>query len=318
MSGKYNNEEYRDLVNEFLGEAFYLPGLSYGTKIQKIRQYTEIIIRRLLNYPCDKNIEIGNTFTQDNLSKCGCNENWFRDALEVIRSGGNERTHTKWRRVAQEEEYERILNALFDLYGYLFYRYFKRYEFGSNPDIVTAFSILPPIIRHITLKALYQDMPSNTWVIEKLTLAKIKSFSIEEASRWVEENKAFLLLQPAQDLLELKNHLATIMGEEMAAITVAGMPQNMYEFCCSKLKTVGASIAASGPLYSDFETAKAYYTKHGIVSGSTKPISEFNDLMEFVYMGRREKELQIVQIPEDDYLINQVVIINPKLWNSLE
>ncbi len=82
---RYNNEEYKNLITEFFGEIFYLPGLSYGTKVQKLRQYTEIILRRLLNYRCDKNIELGNEYTLDNLDRAGFTEPLFRDSLEKIR-----------------------------------------------------------------------------------------------------------------------------------------------------------------------------------------------------------------------------------------
>lgn len=63
-----------------------------------------------MNFPCNKNLEIGNEYTQINLDKGGYTEPLFRDALETIRATGNERTHTKYRHVATEEEYQKILN----------------------------------------------------------------------------------------------------------------------------------------------------------------------------------------------------------------
>ena len=166
----YNNNAYRSLIKEFFGDIFYLSELSYGTRVQKLRQYTEIILRRLLNYPCDKNIEIGNDRTIDRLDKDGFTEPLFRDSLEKIRATGNERTHTRYRQVASEEEYLEILDSVFNLYGYLFYRYFKKWPFGTNKEIISSFSCLPPIIRHITLSVLYDDDPSNPDIVEKLVL----------------------------------------------------------------------------------------------------------------------------------------------------
>ena len=101
---------------------------SYDAKIAKIRQYTEIILRRLLEYPCDKNIEIGNTRTTEKLDKKGYVEEFFRSSLEVIRKLENERTHTKYRKLANEEEYimrqhgrEEVLNRRIDIQRLLFY-----------------------------------------------------------------------------------------------------------------------------------------------------------------------------------------------------
>lgn len=134
---------------------------SYDAKIAKIRQYTEIILRRLLEYPCDKNIEIGNTRTTEKLDKKGYVEEFFRSSLEVIRKLGNERTHTKYRKLANEEEYREVEDSLLNIYAYLYYRFFLKYEFGSNSQIVSHFSLLPPIIREKTLEALFKKDSST-------------------------------------------------------------------------------------------------------------------------------------------------------------
>ena len=34
-----------------------------------------------------------------------------------------------------------------------------------------------------------------------------------------------------------------------------------------------------------------YYKQSGIIQGDTEDIKEFNDIMEYLYMGRREREL---------------------------
>lgn len=308
---KYNNNEYKNLITEFFGEIFYLPELSYGTKIQKLRQYTEIVLRRLLNYPCDKNIEIGNDLTIEKLDKKGFTEPLFKDSLEVIRSTGNERTHTKYRRTATEEEYQAVLESIFNIYGYLFYKYFKKWPFGNNPDIITAFSCLPPIIRHITLSALYEDDPNNPVIVDKLIFAKLKAYGKEDTNSWVEAHKDSLLnLYPDCDSDTLKK-LIPIIGLEAAVKAVADMSNDMYHICKEKIETVKNRFF-SNPLYSDFETAKTYYEQHGIVPGDSQEILEFNDLMEFVYIGRRKKETEISSLPEKDYIISRIIWISPE------
>ena len=57
------------------------------------------------------------------------------------------------------------------------------------------------------------------------------------------------------------------------------------------LAPIGATIRGKGLTYSDFESAMPYYKQSGLVQGDTEDIKEFNDIMEFLYMGRREREL---------------------------
>jgi len=309
----YNNNEYKNLIIEFFGDIFYLDGQSYGTRVQKLRQYTEIILRRLLNYPCDANIEIGNDRTIAKLDRHGFTEPLFRDSLENIRATGNERNHTKNRRVATKEEYCEILDSVFNLYGYLFYRYFKKWNFGTNAKVMSAFSCLPPIIRHIALSALYDDDPHNPDIVDKLVLAKLKAFDKDTADAWIEEHKESLLGMPITADSAFLKQLIALVGEEAAVALAATMPRSMYDVCKENIQTVDAALK-SKPLYSDFESAKSYYEQYGIVEGTSQEVTEFNDLMEFVYIGRRKNEVEIAAIPEDNYIISQIVVIPPELW----
>lgn len=298
----YNNDAYRELITEFFGEFFYLPGLSYGTKVQKIRQYTEIILRRLLHYRCDKNLELGNDRTLEKLTKQGYTEPLFRDSLEIIRTTGNERSHTRYRKVATEAEYNKALDCLFNIYGYLFYKYFQQAKFGTNPEIVSAFSCLPPIIRYIALSALYADDPSNTWVIEKLVLAMIKAFSAEKAETWVEDHNTQLRGYSFPIDSETMMQLINTFGSDQGPIVASLLSTTMYDRCKSIIQTMGIGSGYK-PLYTDFETAKEYYEQHGVVKGTTKEVADFNDLMEFVYIGRRTKEKEIENVSEENYII---------------
>ena len=298
----YNNDAYKMLIEEFFGEVFYLPGLSYGTKVQKIRQYTEIVLRRLLHYRCDKNLELGNDRTLEKLTKQGYIEPLFRDSLENIRSTGNERSHTRYRKVATEEEYNKALESLFNIYGYLFYKYFQQSTFGSNLEIVSAFSCLPPIIRYIALSALYADDSTNTWVIEKLVLATIKAFSAEKADAWVEEHSTELREYSFPVDSEILLHLINTFGADQGSIVASSLSTTLYDRCKKVVQTMGKDREFK-PQYTDFETAKAYYEQYGIVKGATKEIADFNDLMEFVYIGRRKKEKEIANIPEGNYIL---------------
>lgn len=65
---------------------------------------------------------------------------------------------------------------------------------------------------------------------------------------------------------------------------------NMYQLCKKKVNQVGEMINRSGVLYSDFESALPHYRKNGIIQDNTLEAQEFNDIMEFIYMGRKERE----------------------------
>ena len=204
------------------------------------------------------------------------------------------------------------MESLFNLYAYLFFKYFEKYGFGANSDILTSFSLLPPIIRHIALEALYENDNTNVSVIDKLVLAKIKALGKENALLWVENNKEHLMNLKYKVDEKYENDLIEILGLAMAKIVLQQSPNNMYEICSEKIDKVGSLIDRSGPRYKDFETAKFFYENHGKVNGNTNEIIEFNDLMEFIYIGRRVKEVDIKKIPEDQLLLDKVVWVYNK------
>ena len=59
-------------------------------------------------------------------------------------------------------------------------------------EIVSYFSILPSIIRYITLKYLNDKYPENILIIDKLSLAILMVFDKEQAINWIEERKGHL------------------------------------------------------------------------------------------------------------------------------
>ena len=300
---KYNNAEYQDLMGIIINDAFYVKGSSFDTRIIQIRKIAEIILRRLLNYRCDYKLTLGNKKIGEMLRERGFTEPLFVDSLSNICDKGNVRGHTQVTKVATKEEFNTAVDSLFNLFGYMFYKYFKTNKFDSNPDILTAFSILPPIIRHIALNELFNDDPTNTMVIDKLVLAKIKAFNQQEAVNWIENNKERLqkLLMSPSD--EYREQLISKMGKIFAETVIAQLPQNMYEKCRITIET----FKLKNPLYTDFETALIYYNEHGKVEGSSKEIEEFNSLMEFVYSGRKAQEKEISRFDEKDYIISQMI-----------
>lgn len=284
---EYNNEAYKDLVNTVISDAFYTDGLSYDAKISLIRRYTEIILRRLLRFQSDMKLTVGSKEISEKLKEYGYTESFFRSALETIVKPGNVRTHTQELQVAGEEEYQTVLQALLELYGYMFYKFFKKYEFGSNASIVTSFSILPPIIRYITLSHLFEEDKNNYLLADKLLLATLKSFGVKKAKEWLDsrggELRKINTSMSAEDEKKLINKVGCEIACEVFKITES---KTAYDNFNEKLTL----LEEYKPLYTTFEEAVSYYKENGIVEGESEDIKEFNDLMEFVYMGRREAE----------------------------
>lgn len=308
---KYNNNEYEALIHVLMNEAFYMESLSYDTKIAQIRKYTEIIVRRLLKYPCDKLLTLGHYTVQNKLEKGGFTESLLSESLSTINANGSHRTHTQKTILATREEYEECVNSLFNLYGYLFYKYFQKYSFGYNEQVMSAFSILPPIIRHITLNELFIADPSNPVIIDKLVLAKLKVFDDLTTIEWIEANKEHLEQIQSSVSENQRLQFENQFGKEMAAAIIESLQKNMYEI--SKEKVLSISRTPSIIKYKTFEEALAYYRDYGILSGNSADVIEFNDLMEFVYLGRKECEKEIADIPEDQYVINKMIwVLNPK------
>ena len=209
------------------------------------------------------------------------------NALERINRLGNESTHTQNIMNVTDDEFKKVVDSLFDLYAYLFVEYFEKYEFGSNPDIMSAFSILPPIIRYITLDHLHDKYPENVCVIDKLSLAILKSFDKKTAFEWLENNRAdFEMKSTISEVFELS--CVQKYGRETFEAIRQSAPLNLYVSCIERVEDVSIIIEKNGKAYVDFESALKLYKEKGVLEGNNNEILEFNKLMEFVYLGRKE------------------------------
>lgn len=66
---EFNNEAYQALVSDLINDAFYLEGASYRGIIAKIRQYAEVVVRKILNLSPDETVELGNGKLQHRLKE---------------------------------------------------------------------------------------------------------------------------------------------------------------------------------------------------------------------------------------------------------
>lgn len=282
----FNNEEYQTLASDLIGDIFYT-STSYRGKISTLRQYAEIIVRKILDIVPQKEITLGDEEIRKSIRMLP-NYKVVEKAVNKLKKKGNKTTHTKYRGEVTVEEFNIAIDGLFDLLSYLLISYFEKYKFGTNGSVMFAFSILPPIIRYKVLIFLYEKYPDNISIIDKLVLATLKACDAETATKWIEENKESLLQMNAYS--ENFNSKTAQQYPNLAEILKSMAPPNMYQLCKDKIAQVGATIRSKGLVYSDFESALPYYRQSGRIQGTTPEVKEFNDIMDFLYMGRKERE----------------------------
>lgn len=282
----FNNEEYQTLASDLIGDIFYT-STSYRGKISTLRQYAEIVVRKILDIDPQKEITLGDEEIRKSIQKLP-DYKIVEHAVKRLKKKGNKTTHTQYRGEVTAEEFNAAIDGLFDLLSYLLISYFEKYKFGTNGNIMFAFSILPPIIRYKVLMSLYMKYPDNISIIDKLVLATLKACDAETATKWIEENK--------ESLLQMNTYSENVIEEiaqknsDLAEALVCMAPPNMYQLCKDKITQVGATIRNKGLVYSDFESALPHYRQVGRVQGTTPEVQEFNDIMDFLYMGRKERE----------------------------
>ena len=178
---KFDNEKYQILAKDLMGDIFYSE-TSNRNKIATIRQYAEVIVRKILDINPSKKMTIGANEISKKLDALN-NSEFLKEALENIRQDGNKFTHTEYLEEVTSDEFDKIVDKLLDMLSFMLINYFETYEFGSRSDVLQSFSLLPPIVRYKVLIFLYSKYPNNVHVVDKLALAIVKAFSREEAIR---------------------------------------------------------------------------------------------------------------------------------------
>jgi len=284
MNG-FNEESYKSMVNDLINDIFYNETGSDRGKISTIRQYAEVIVRKILNLSHTEYVTLGKREIVNELKRVSSNNFLLMDSLNKLRIWGNDTTHTQYINEVGQEELEECKSSLINLYAYLYIHYFEKYKFGKDLEILSSFSILPPIVRYTVLNYLYKKYPNNLDVIDKFGLAILKAFGKIESKQWLDENKE-LLKELSCISEEGKEALIQQHGELIAQNIIENAPKDMYELCLDKINDVEECINTNGLLYKNFEEAIKLYKEKGHVFGESDEIKEFNSIMQFVYLGR--------------------------------
>lgn len=302
---KFDNEKYQILAKDLMGDIFYSE-TSNRNKISTIRQYAEVIVRKILDINPSKKMTIGANEISKKIDALN-NGEFLKEALENIKQDGNKFTHTEYLGEVTSDEFDKIVDNLLDMLSFILINYFETYEFGSRSDVLWSFSLLPPIVRYKVLIFLYSKYPNNIHVIDRLALAIVKAFDKEEAIRWIEEEKNSLI---NLDIMSDKvfAEIAENKGIEFAKLIRFNSPyKNMYELCIDKIMEIGNEIDSKGHLYVDFESALPYYKQYGIIDDDSEEIKEFNDIMDFLYLGRRTKLDNFIKLKEPYVVLNVIM-----------
>ena len=282
----FNNNAYQSLVTDLIGDTFY-KDISVSGRISFIRKYAEVVIRKILDIDPNKKVTLGAKNIRNRIKNLP-NHEFVEAAIETIRGKGNQSTHTQYLGGFDLEDFDKVVDGLFDMLSYLLINYFEKYKFGSRNDVLYSFSMLPPIIRYKVLSFLYIKYPDNISVIDKLVLATMKALSVDEAKEWIEREKNILIKMGTVKEKAI-NEIAEKEGIEVAEFIRNSSPANMYILCKMKILKVEDIVNSRGRLYTDFESALPYYKSRGILIGDDLETTEFNDIMNFLYMGRKEK-----------------------------
>lgn len=297
---KFDNEKYQILAKDLMGDIFYSE-TSNRNKIATIRQYAEVIVRKILDIDPSKKMTIGANEISKKIDALN-NSEFLKEALDNIKQDGNKFTHTQYIEEVTSDEFDKIV----DMLSFMLINYFETYEFGSRSDVLRSFSLLPPIVRYKVLIFLYNKYTNNIHIIDRLALAIVKAFDKEEAIRWIEVEKNNLInLDVMSD--KVFNEIAENKGIEFAElIRFNSHYKNMYELCIDKIMKIGNEIDSKGHLYIDFESALPYYKQYGIIDDDSEEIKEFNDIMDFLYLGRRTKLDNFIKLNEPYVVLNVI------------
>ena len=196
---EFENQDYGVVIIELVKDIYY-SGVSTSSKLVLIRKFTELISRKILNLGEGAKMTLGEIAHPNPKKFPRTYKLWekldasFRDdfskIVQEIAELCNQYAHTQVNKPASDEEYLRAEELVSELFSLLFVKYFTKFELTvlSDPNVLTAFSHLPPVIRYKTLEKLMGEKAIselNVRILDKFMLAKVKYQSLDEAFIWL-------------------------------------------------------------------------------------------------------------------------------------
>ena len=156
---EFENQDYGIVIIELVKDIYY-SGVSTSSKLVLIRKFTELISRKILNLGEGAKMTLGEIAHPNPKKFPRTYKLWekldasFRDdfskIVQEIAELCNQYAHTQVNKPASDEEYLRAEELVSELFSLLFVKYFTNFELTvlSDPNVLTAFSHLPPVIRY--------------------------------------------------------------------------------------------------------------------------------------------------------------------------
>ena len=299
---KFDDKEYTVLISNLLNDTQYTK-LSNMGKASGIRKHGEVLVRKILNIGSDIQFTLGqvrensnNTFITKSM-----NELTYDLRIKLIEIVnriipiGNAGTHTQHTEDFTDTDILMLEDAILDLYSFIFVKFFSEcnIDLYFSPNILSEFSLLPPIIRYKTWNYLFEKDANNIQVVNKLCLSIIKAFDKETAYEWLNKNESVIRAIPYPNLYNIKkynNKCGVKIAPGVYKVHINFLAyDNMYDLLYDKIKDSNTSINESGKIYDTFEKALTYFNLYCMKSNSKISSEEaiFHSLMKFVYIGRK-------------------------------
>ena len=121
----FNNNAYQSLVEDLIGDIFY-KDTSVSGRISFVRKYAEVVIRKILDIDPNKAVTLGVKNIQNRIKKLP-NHEFIEAAVETVRGKGNQSIHTQYLEGFDSEDFDNVVDGLFDMLAYLLISYFEKY-----------------------------------------------------------------------------------------------------------------------------------------------------------------------------------------------
>lgn len=296
---EFENQDYGVVIIELVKDIYY-SGVSTSSKLVLIRKFTELISRKILNLGEGAKMTLGEIAHHNPKNFPRTYKLWkkldasFRDdfskIVQEIAELCNQYAHTQVNKPASDEEYLRAEELVSELFSLLFVKYFTKFELTvlSDPNVLTAFSHLPPVIRYKTLEKLMGEKAIselNVRILDKFMLAKVKYQSLDEAFIWLLKNREEMIDVSYPTSEEIENFIG--LHDDKCSLALWEY-NNAFDLLLDKLLDPKILVNESGQLYDDFERAVVYFNGFNceLYLTGTEEREEFKDLIEFAFLGR--------------------------------
>lgn len=286
----FQDNEYKELIEDVLYNISN-ESTSYRTKLALLRHYLEIIVRKLVDYSSSDAMTLNNNETKTRLNNLqethSITGNYLRKSIRKASEFLNKYSHTQHLLKATENDFIKAQELVTKVISGIFLIHFKKNKFGSNLYDLSAFSILPPMVRFEVLNNLYESEKSNL-LIHKYVLSILKYKNKEEAIKFVNKNcEIFKKMQTIPEDGMLPDFL-------IKGLFLNGKPHfNMYDHLIFAIHDVYKQRSKNEVyVYSSFEQALVTYKR--VFSDkdkleSFKEAKELKKLIEFIFIGREIK-----------------------------